>query len=558
MSTVKTLSSFNPITIPSFDEQRWVINIRRSLEEELEDDTQVPVCIFNVPKALISCDPNSYIPQQVAFGPYHYWRLELCDMERYKLMAAKRYQQQLKNDLKFEDVVEQLEKLEACIRACYHKYLDLTCETLVLMMAIDASFMLEFLQVYVLEERMTLHRVPSRGMSHLVDGRKSAHNAILRDIVMLENQIPLFVLRKMLEFEISSLDFADEMLNSMLKGLCREFCPFKRIESFAENLVVSNRHHILDLLYHILVPKVEGSSEPIEDPKNSREENGEITMEQQSSLLKQILKAIWKLLLKINAFAPLSRIEKLVFSKPMKVIFKLPWTILSKIPGVSILIKPCVPFLSSEEEDEEKTNPQNGSSAIHRPPLVEEIAIPSVTQLSKSCVRFSPTKGNICTISFDVKTWTLYLPIITLDVNTEVVLRNLVAYEATNASGPLVLTRYTELMNGIIDSAEDVKLLRERGIILNRLKNDAEAAEMWNGMSRSIRLTKVPYLDKVIEDVNKHHNSRWSVKVCKFFKKKVYSSWQILTFLATITFMLLLMFQSFCSVYSCSTLLRRL
>ncbi|KAK9923035.1 hypothetical protein M0R45_031470 [Rubus argutus] len=49
-----------------------------------------------------------------------------------------------------------------------------------------------------------------------------------------------------------------------------------------------------------------------------------------------------------------------------------------------------------------------------------------------------------------------------LDGNTEVVLRNLVAYEASTVSGPLVLARYTELMNGIIDTKEDVKLLREK------------------------------------------------------------------------------------------------
>ncbi|KAI7985308.1 putative UPF0481 protein [Camellia lanceoleosa] len=81
--------------------------------------------------------------------------------------------------------------------------------------------------------------------------------------------------------------------------------------------------------------------------------------------------------------------------------------------------------------------------------------------------------------------------------------RNLVAYEACNASGSLVFTRYTELMNGIIDIEEDAKLLGEEGIILNHVKSNKEVAELWNGMGRSFRLTKVPFLDKVIEDVNK-------------------------------------------------------
>ncbi|KAJ8536188.1 hypothetical protein K7X08_034589 [Anisodus acutangulus] len=68
-------------------------------------------------------------------------------------------------------------------------------------------------------------------------------------------------------------------------------------------------------------------------------------------------------------------------------------------------------------------------------------------------------------------------------------------------------------MNGIIDTAEDVALLRERGIVLNRLKSDDEVANLWNSMSKSVKLTKVQLLDKVIEDVNKFYNGRWKLEV---------------------------------------------
>ena len=71
-----------------------------------------------------------------------------------------------------------------------------------------------------------------------------------------------------------------------------------------------------------------------------------------------------------------------------------------------------------------------------------------------------------------------------MGVNTEVYLRNLVAYEACVAAGPLVVARYTELMNGIIDTEEDAKFLRERGIVLNRLKIDKEVADLWNRTSK--------------------------------------------------------------------------
>ncbi|GMY33987.1 putative UPF0481 protein At3g02645 [Fagus crenata] len=551
-------------TMPSqsdskFDELKWVIQIRRTLEEELEDDSEVPVSIFNVPKALMASDPDSYTPQQVALGPYHYWRPELYEMQRYKLAAAKRSQKQLQS-LNFQTLVDQLIKFDPRIRACYHKYLDFNGETLAWMMAIDASFLLEFLQIYAIKKGKVIARVSSR-MSHLVDyaGRKSAHNTILKDMVMLENQIPLFVLRKMLEFQFPSLEAADDMLLSMLVGLCKELSPFKLVEDLPKIPVPAECAHLLDFLYHMIVPKLEEPSEIIEvvvDDQN-QDMQGKEKSSSNSSYVKQFLDVIWNMLSKLNR-GPISLIKKVLVSRPVKVILKLPWTILSNLPGFTILKQPVEYFFFSQEKEEVK--PENETSGLNnnisKPPSVEEITIPSVSDLSKAGFHFLPTNGTISTITFDIKKVTIYLPTVGLDVNTEVILRNLVAYEASNASGPLVFTRYTELMNGIIDTEEDVKLLRERGIILNRLKSDEEVANLWNGMSKSIRLTKVPFLDKVIEDVNKYYNGRWSVKAGKFLKLYVFGSWQFLTLLAAILFLVMMAIQAVCSVYSCSRILR--
>ena len=535
----------------SFDELEWVIQIRRTLDEELEDNSEVPVCIFNVPKTLMATKPDCYVPQEVALGPYHRWRPELYEMERYKLAAAKRIQKHLQS-LKFHSLVDQLTKNEPRIRACYHKFLEFNGETLAWMMAIDASFLLESLQVYAMKEGRMLTRVSSR-MSHLVDyaGTKSAHNAILRDMVMLENQIPLLVLRQVLEFQFSSLDQADDMLCSMLTGFGEDLCPFGMMENLPK-IQVEEYAHLLDFLYHLIVPRSKEPSEIIEVENENESKEGKEESFGDYSYVQQLFEEIWKLLSKLNR-GPVRILKRIIFSKPVKVILKLPWTIVSNLPGFAILKQPVEYFFFSQDKEENK--PEHGNSksnsSIVKPPLIEEITIPSVSELSKSGVRFLPTNGGISSITFDAKMVTLYLPTVSLDVNTEVTLRNLVAYESSNASGPLVMTRYTELMNGIIDTKEDAKFLRERGIVLNRLKSDEEVANLWNGMSRSIRLTKVPFLDKVIEDVNKYHSGRWKVKAGKFMKRYVFGSWQFLTFLAAILIVLLMTLQAFCSVYSC-------
>ncbi|KAJ1429156.1 hypothetical protein SESBI_08511 [Sesbania bispinosa] len=552
MSSLRSTMSYNSKS--SFDELRWVIHIRKTLEEELEDDGEFSVSIFNVPKLLMASDPDSYVPQQVAIGPYHYWRPELYEMQRYKLAAAKRFQKQLHTSLKLDNLVDQLTKLEQRIRSCYHKFLDFNCETLLWMMTVDASFLLEFLQVFAIQEGTKVPGV-SCSMSHLVDyaGRKSAHNAILRDLVMLENQIPLFVLRKMLEFKFSSLEDADHMLILMFTGLFREISPFKMIEEYP-NVQVSESVHLLDFLYDMIVPKLEKQPDTIEaEFQQEEDKEGNENSASDSTYIQQFSSEMWKILSKLNK-GPVKMIKKVLVSRPLKVFVKLPWKIISNLPGAKLLKQPVEYFFSGDNEKPENNGNSTSSShsLIHKPPSVEEITIPSVKELLNSGVRFLPTNGSISSISFDAKTRAFYLPTIGLDVNTQVFLRNLVAYEASVRSGPLVITRYTELMNGIIDSEEDAKILREKGIILNHLKSDQEVANMWNGMSKSLRLSKVPFLDKAIEDVNKYYNSRMKVKAWKFMKVYVFGSWQVLTFLAAICLLLLMALQAFCSVYTCS------
>ncbi|KAI6689859.1 hypothetical protein NL676_026687 [Syzygium grande] len=467
-----------------FDEIRWLIQIRRTLKEELEDETKVPVSIFSIPKVLMSSAPDLYTPQQVAIGPYYHWRLEMYEMERYNLAAVKRSRKQLQR-IKFQNLVEQLVKLESRVQACYHKYLDFNSKTLAWMMAIDASFLLEFLQVYAIKEGKILSR--------------------------------------MLEFQFASLDEADDMLLVMLMGFYKEVSSFKVMEALPK-IQVSAWAYLLDFLYDNIVPKVKEQPEIIEEERDNedKEEKAKSPRSLLSSsgtnYIKQLCDQIWNLLCKLNKGPvflvgnkdPIEIVKKLLLSNPVKVVLKLPWTILSKLPFLSVLAQPLESLISSQVKEEGKSENENRN--FHKPPSVKEITIPSVSDLSNVGVRFVPTKGNLSTIGFDAKTATLYLHAISLVVNSEACMRNLVAYEASNASGPLVFTGYTELMNGFIDSDEDVKPLRERGLILNHLKSDEEVAKLWNGMSKSIRLTKVPFLDKAIEDVNEYYNGRWKAK----------------------------------------------
>ena len=90
------------------------------------------------------------------------------------------------------------------------------------------------------------------------------------------------------------------------------------------------------------------------------------------------------------------------------------------------------------------------------------------------------------------------------------------AFEASATSGVMDFTRYIDSMNRMIDAEEDVKLLRQNGIISNHLQSNEEVASLWNNMGKCVHLTKVEYLDNVIEDVNRYYNRKWKVVVLEF------------------------------------------
>ncbi|GFS35767.1 transmembrane protein, putative [Actinidia rufa] len=408
----------------STSEERWITQISKILEKEVKVDIDHPVSIFRVPATLSVYKPKAYVPQLIGLGPYHHFQPELYEMERCKLVAASRLRKQF-NSLEFKYLVAKLNLVEQCVRACYHKYLDIEGDTLAWIMAIDGLFLLDFFFHFNnhglfsrLHRKEASSRVNHRGHR---DARKPNPDFCYeRDLVH-----PVFIARRSQQ----------------------------------------------DVAYHVDEFLVRGVST-----------------------------------------------------------FK---------SGNKEAIKP-----ENEDSSEEK-----------KTLIVEEIMIPSVSQLASVGVEFCPTgDGKIRSITFDQSCGRLYLPIITLNVNSEVIMRNLVAYEASIVSEALVFTRYTELMNGIIDTVEDAKLMREKKIIVNSLRSDADVVQLFNGMSKAVRLTNVPFLDKTIEDVNKYYNNTWQVRFCRRLRNIVFGSWQILTVLAIVLLVLLMGLESFCSVYSCPKL----
>uniref|UniRef100_A0A0E0LRN8 Uncharacterized protein n=1 Tax=Oryza punctata TaxID=4537 RepID=A0A0E0LRN8_ORYPU len=530
-----------------FDEGRWLSRVRESMAERAAEELgAAAVKVFDVPKVLRSTRPEAYAPHHFALGPYHCRRPELRDMERYKLAAAKRAEKLFAAGRKFDDLVRRFYDNHEKILAPYHRLLELNEQTLAWMMAIDTCFLLDFLESY--------HRDEATDM---VSSAANWINAVVRDAIMLENQIPLFLFAAALELRHDTDKAAADALRGVLDRFITEVSPIKTTASAALAVAGEDlaRHaHLLELLYHFLVP-TDAVAEAVgnEPPPLVPEDFSAVDVFDQMQELPDYDK-VKQACVQVSSLdvAPVRFIKKNLISRPMGLATSLPGKLMRKVPLLSAVAPLVGKLWSSSAPDMEARLKGVNLGTIINSPLAQELMIPSVAQLAACGVRFAPAPEGIAGIAFDAATATLTLPVITVDGNTETILRNLVAYEAVAVRGPLVLARYTELMNGIIDTAKDVKILRQSGVVVNRMKSDGEAAEMWNGMCRATRLSKVPRLDGVIRAVNAHRSRRATVRLRKMMKRYVFRSWRVLTLLAAVVLLLMTALQTFCSVYQCN------
>ncbi|KAI3754413.1 hypothetical protein L1987_54196 [Smallanthus sonchifolius] len=190
-------------------------------------------------------------------------------------------------------------------------------------------------------------------------------------------------------------------------------------------------------------------------------------------------------------------------------------------------------------------------------PAVLEIDIPSASELSRiGKIEFCMTPGGIRDVEFDDETTTFYLPILCLKPDSEVVLRNLVVYEGLmlkkGTFTNLDFTQYVDLMCGIIDSAKDVRVLREKHIIEGDLEDD-EIVKIFNGISKSsMKTEEVSGLQKTVERVNKYYGNVPRVKVYYFMKKYFLAWWKAIAIVFTLLNLMLLVVRGACEVYECN------
>ncbi|XP_070670949.1 UPF0481 protein At3g47200-like isoform X1 [Malus domestica] len=223
------------------------------LQEELDLLTLSPyLCIYRVPERLRQGNEKAYTPQVVSIGPLHHGEEHLKGMEEHK----KRYLLDFlsRTRVSFYDCIKMIKMQEGKLRGCYAEPIELGSDEFVRIVLLDAAFVIEFLLRY--------YSVNFLGQADDTVTKPMMMWDVRPDFLLLENQLPFFILQVLFNTLFSSADQQPSLLEISYFSLQREIDSKRKEEIFGEICSSGEEvQHFVDLiriLYRPLKSKTGG------------------------------------------------------------------------------------------------------------------------------------------------------------------------------------------------------------------------------------------------------------------------------------------------------------
>ncbi|XP_025012108.2 UPF0481 protein At3g47200 [Ricinus communis] len=176
-------------------------NLVSTIEETLADldpPLSAECCIYKVPEKLRKVNEAAYTPQFVSIGPLHHGEKCLKKMEVQKLRYLKCFLQEAGSAIRLEELVSYIEKTEPRIRQCYTESFDyLSTDQFVKIVLVDAIFIIEFFL------RIHIGKLVAEDYDFILE-KPWMRNDIEQDLILLENQLPFFVLKDIYDLAVKS------------------------------------------------------------------------------------------------------------------------------------------------------------------------------------------------------------------------------------------------------------------------------------------------------------------------------------------------------------------
>eukprot|EP00250_Pteridium_aquilinum_P017873 c23815_g1_i4 orf=111-1529(+) len=446
---------------PPAADSNWVVYVKQELANpagsESKNNVDSRPFISRVAAPLHVVRPSAFTPQTLAIGPFHrnlvkegVYAFSFAKMEEYKLLAAKALSAQPSSAgaSLIVALAEEIAREEKEVRACFGREMGLErvgIEEMCYMLALDCIFIVAIMHSLYNElhagdpEDERAWWVPS-SFSHVYEGRfpHPLKKAITLDLLLLENQVPLFLVKKVMQMMDGRYgDDVEASFQELVAVLAYRALPFCKKVKLVE---ARNAKHLLDCLYTQVTAD--------DDDQNFVKEG------------------------RTERFPPLQRNR-----------------------------------LRQGEAD----------------------FLPTASKLSQAGVQFKGHCFSLRRVSFEHHTLTL--PIIHVNDETELIFRNLLAHES-QLVGRAEVASYLHFMNSLINTAADVEVLVEAGVITENVGDYKHVARLWNELATNTVCIFTPRYNNVANSAKDYVNKEIHSVLAELRERYFSRPWLVLSLLS--------------------------
>jgi hypothetical protein len=474
--------------------EEFIINIPLSdIPSELPAAEWPECCIYRAPKILRKVNEEAYTPKLISIGPFHHHRKELWDMQMHKLRYFKDFLKRTGKSM--EDLLEIIKVDKEKINHCYSEDCILGRDDyFVKMILLDAIFIIElFLKVKKKKREDEENGQRKIEEEDYILRKIWLANGIYYDLLLLENQLPFFVLEKLYKFA----GFSDS------PSSCNHHEEGKLVEEHKENLKTRDAPIVkLFRNYFTYYDQMRKSIGEEVIVKPTGKEKTERPIGEEVKHFTDLLRYL---------FCP-QKMEERWERKKEK------WSIeggcmcssknkkrresgtqfcATKLDDAGLkfnvindrrLLDITIPGCSGRY-------PCFGLSCLVAcfPCLICLICFPSLTCLLR------------CFRCFKCPMHIFKFPQLVIDCNTEAIFRNLMALEQCHYPSKTYICSYVLLLDRLIDTEEDVDLLVNKKVIAHRLGSNAEVATLINKLGCRIVAPTPSYFENIAQKLNDHY-----------------------------------------------------
>ncbi|XP_078170171.1 UPF0481 protein At3g47200-like [Carex rostrata] len=430
--------------------------------------------IFRVPAHIRQKKKELYKPRMISIGPYYNGNVAFQAMEKYKWRYLRDYlSRNTRNSL--EHCVSELRRLESRARSCYFEEVKLQSDRFLMMLLLDGCFIIEFMIKW------------NSGVSDTIFDVGWVLPIIRSDLLLLENQIPFFVIQKLFGL-LTSFDFVTAKENtSASTPVVPIIAPLVEMllvylsegkKAGHQVLVLVEIKHILHL-YHLCYVS------PLRPNNLSKRTYG------------------------IHRWL-----------NPIKLVFVF----------LTSFLKLCFRRTKSSNRKFPRT-------------------IPSATELEEAGIIFKCKKSeNILDIKF--QNGTLEIPFFSIEETRRSRLSNLVSFEQCYSQLDKDLTSYARFMGFLFKTPRDVALLQKKGIIDNLLPTNEELVTFFSWLTECSYLDfDAHYLKELFKDVNMYYSSDWHRWRATLKRNYFSNPWSIISFIAAFALLVLAFLQTLYTIF---------